>query len=357
MAAAALARSEGRVARFVDGVLLIPLGTSAVTVGFGFLIALDEPVDLRASPWLVPIAQAVIALPFVVHTMTPVLRSIDPRLHEAAAVLGASPARTWLAIDLPLVRRAVLVAAGFAFAISLGEFGATTVIARADAPTVPVTIARLLGRPGTSEHRTGLRVEHRPDGADGERRAPRGPLATSPGCSRELGVTARVTLAGVTVRFGETAALTDVDLEVPPGQIVAILGPSGSGKSTLLRVIAGLQPLDAGTVALDGVDQTTTPPHRRGVGLMFQDHALFPHLDVGANVAFGLRMQGLATSATRPRVAELLDPRRPARHRGANHPIALRRRAAARGAGALAGARAERAAPRRAAGSARPAAA
>ena len=148
MAAAALARSEGRVARFVDGVLLIPLGTSAVTVGFGFLIALDEPVDLRASPWLVPIAQAVIALPFVVYTMTPVLRSIDPRLHDAAAVLGASPARTWLAIDLPLVRRAVLVAAGFAFAISLGEFGATTVIARADVPTVPVTIARLLGRPG-----------------------------------------------------------------------------------------------------------------------------------------------------------------------------------------------------------------
>jgi thiamine transport system permease protein len=149
MAAAALAGSEGRVARFVNGLLLVPLGTSAVTVGFGFLIALDAPLDLRASPWLVPIAQAVIALPFVVHTMTPVLRSIDPRLHEAAAMLGASPARAWRAVDLPLVRRAVLVAAAFAFAISLGEFGATTVIARADAPTVPVTIARLLGRPGT----------------------------------------------------------------------------------------------------------------------------------------------------------------------------------------------------------------
>lgn len=148
LAAAALARARGRVARFLDAVLLLPLGTSAVTVGFGFLIALDEPVDLRASPALVPLAQAVVALPFVVRTMTPVLRSIDPRLREAAAVLGASPGRTWRAIDLPLVRRAVLIAAGFAFAISLGEFGATTVIARADAPTVPVTIARLLGRPG-----------------------------------------------------------------------------------------------------------------------------------------------------------------------------------------------------------------
>jgi thiamine transport system permease protein len=148
VAAAALARSRSRVARSVDSALLLPLGTSAVTVGFGFLLALDEPVDLRASPWLVPIAQAVVALPFVVRTLTPVLRSIDPTLREAAAVLGASPRRAWLAVDLPLVWRALLVAAGFAFAISLGEFGATVVIARADAPTVPVTIARLLGRPG-----------------------------------------------------------------------------------------------------------------------------------------------------------------------------------------------------------------
>lgn len=148
LAAVALTRPGGRAARAVDAALLLPLGTSAVTVGFGLLIALDEPVDLRASPWLVPIAQAVVALPFVVRTMTPVLRSIDPRLREAASVLGASPRRTWMEVDLPLVRRAVLVASGFAFAISLGEFGATTVIARADAPTVPVAIDRLLGRPG-----------------------------------------------------------------------------------------------------------------------------------------------------------------------------------------------------------------
>jgi thiamine transport system permease protein len=149
LAATALARSTSRAGRALDAVLLLPLGTSAVTVGFGFLIALDEPVDLRASPWLVPAAQAVVALPFVVRTMTPVLRSIDDRLREAAAVLGASPVRVWREVDLPLVRRAALVAAGFAFAISLGEFGATTVIARADAPTVPIAIDRLLGRPGS----------------------------------------------------------------------------------------------------------------------------------------------------------------------------------------------------------------
>ncbi len=149
LAAAAMTGSRGRIARGIDAALLLPLGTSAVTVGFGFLIALDRPLDLRASPWLVPLAQALVAVPFVVRTMTPVLRSIDDRLREAAAVLGASPARVWREVDLPIVRRAVLVAAGFAFAISLGEFGATTVIARADTPTVPIAIDRLLGRPGS----------------------------------------------------------------------------------------------------------------------------------------------------------------------------------------------------------------
>ncbi|MEO3749853.1 iron ABC transporter permease [Streptomyces sp. B6B3] len=153
LAAAALTRvtgpGAGRLVRGFDALLMLPLGTSAVTVGFGFLIALDEPpLDLRSSWILVPLAQALVAVPFVVRTMLPVLRAIDHRLREAAAVLGASPARAWREVDLPLVWRALLVAAGFAFAVSLGEFGATVFIARADAPTLPVAVARLLGRAG-----------------------------------------------------------------------------------------------------------------------------------------------------------------------------------------------------------------
>jgi len=145
-AAFALARRRGRV---VDSALSLPLGVSAVTVGFGFLIALDEPpLDLRTSYLLVPLAQALVAIPFVVRTMTPVLRSIDPRLREAAATLGAAPRRVWREVDLPIVARAGLVATGFAFAISLGEFGATVFIVRPDRPTLPVVIFRLLGRPG-----------------------------------------------------------------------------------------------------------------------------------------------------------------------------------------------------------------
>jgi thiamine transport system permease protein len=135
--------------RALDTFISLPLGVSAVTVGFGFLIALDHaPFDFRASPYLIPIAQALVAIPFVVRTMTPILRAIDPRLREAAATLGASPTRVWREVDLPIVARAALVAAGFAFAISLGEFGATLFIVRPDYPTLPVVVYRLLGQPG-----------------------------------------------------------------------------------------------------------------------------------------------------------------------------------------------------------------
>ncbi|MEU3826303.1 ABC transporter permease subunit [Streptomyces sp. SID486] len=150
LAAAALARRDaGRLVRGFDALLMLPLGVSAVTVGFGFLIALDKPpLDLRQSWILVPLAQALVGAPFVVRTMLPVLRAVDGRLREAAAVLGASPWQVWREVDLPLVRRALLVAAGFAFAVSLGEFGATVFIARPDNPTLPVAVARLLSRPG-----------------------------------------------------------------------------------------------------------------------------------------------------------------------------------------------------------------
>ncbi|WP_086025544.1 ABC transporter permease [Streptomyces sp. e14] len=150
LAAAALTRRDaGRLVRGFDALLMLPLGVSAVTVGFGFLIALDKPpLDLRQSWILVPLAQALVGVPFVVRTMLPVLRAVDVRLREAAAVLGASPWRVWREVDLPMVRRALLVAAGFAFAVSLGEFGATVFIARPDNPTLPVAVARLLSRPG-----------------------------------------------------------------------------------------------------------------------------------------------------------------------------------------------------------------
>jgi thiamine transport system permease protein len=147
-AASFITYTRSRVSRWFDVLLLLPLGTSAVTIGFGLLVALDWPVDLRRSVWLIPIGHALIAIPFVVRTAVPVMRSVQANLREAATMLGASPARVWREIDLPIVTRATTVAAGFAFAISLGEFGATSFIARPDTPTMPIALFRLLGRPG-----------------------------------------------------------------------------------------------------------------------------------------------------------------------------------------------------------------
>ena len=132
-----------------DSAFMLPLGVSAVTVGFGFLITLNRPpFDLRSSWLLIPIAQALVALPLVVRTLLPTLRAIDPRLHEAAATLGAGPRRITLTIDLPFALRGLGLALGFAFATSLGEFGATSFLARPDRPTLPVVIYRLISRPG-----------------------------------------------------------------------------------------------------------------------------------------------------------------------------------------------------------------
>ncbi|MEV6739923.1 ABC transporter ATP-binding protein [Streptomyces sp. NPDC051104] len=116
-----------------------------------------------------------------------------------------------------------------------------------------------------------------------------------------------LTLQGATVRFDRRTALDRVDLEVAEQEIVCVLGPSGSGKSTLLRTVAGLQPLDEGRLFLDSRDLDGVPAHRRGVGLMFQDHQLFPQRDVGGNVAFGLRMRKTARAEREERVTELLD--------------------------------------------------
>jgi thiamine transport system permease protein len=136
-------------ARLLEALLTLPLGASAVMLGFGFVIAFDTaPIDFRSEPWIVPVVQALVAIPFVVRIVAPTLRAIDERQREAAAVLGAPPGRVLREIDLPIAGRALAVAAGFAFAISLGEFGATVFLARPESPTLPVAIFRFLGRPG-----------------------------------------------------------------------------------------------------------------------------------------------------------------------------------------------------------------
>lgn len=139
-----------------DGFVMLPLGVSAVTVGFGLLITMHRPFglgfDLRTSVVLIPIAQALVALPLVVRSLLPVLRGIDERQREAAAMLGASTWRVLTTIDLRVLARPLGLALGFAFATSLGEFGASSFLVRPGAQTLPVMVAQLIGRQGADNY-------------------------------------------------------------------------------------------------------------------------------------------------------------------------------------------------------------
>ncbi|MFL5804850.1 MAG: ABC transporter permease [Roseiflexaceae bacterium] len=137
----------------LDPLFMLPLGTSAVTLGLGYVLAFGRPpLRLLGTPLLIPAAHALLAFPFVVRSLLPALRGLDPQLREAARMLGAGPPRLLREIDLPLLFPALLVGAVFAFTASLGEFGAALLIAPPGYPTVPVVIGRFLGQPGAANY-------------------------------------------------------------------------------------------------------------------------------------------------------------------------------------------------------------
>ncbi len=143
-AAYALAKPT-RLEKFLDPFIMLPLGASAVMLGLGFIITFGRAL---ASPIFVPLAHTLIALPFVIRTLQPAIASIPNRLRESASMLGASPLRVWQTVDFPILSRATLSAATFAFTVSLGEFGATLLLTRPEYPTIPIAIQRFLSQPG-----------------------------------------------------------------------------------------------------------------------------------------------------------------------------------------------------------------
>lgn len=117
----------------------------------------------------------------------------------------------------------------------------------------------------------------------------------------------RLQIEGVNKHFGSFTALNDIWLDIPAGKLLCLLGPSGCGKTTILRIIAGLESPDSGKILLDGDDLSVLPPHRRDIGMVFQSHALFPHLSVADNISYGLRIAGISKSDQLKRVQELLE--------------------------------------------------
>jgi thiamine transport system permease protein len=142
-------KRRNKVTRVLDPILMLPLGVSAVTLGLGFVVSFGQlPQALSLFPLLIPIVHSLVAFPFVVRILQPALSSIPDSLHSVAASLGASPRKIFWQVDLPLLRRSLIIAALFSFAISLGEFGATVFLARPEYPTIPVAIYRFLAQPG-----------------------------------------------------------------------------------------------------------------------------------------------------------------------------------------------------------------
>lgn len=149
LASVYLSEKKTGLGSLLDPIFMLPLSTSAVTLGFGFIIALDRPpLNLRTSLIIIPIAHTLVAFPFVVRSILPALRSLPRSIKESASILGASPLKAFFIIDLPIVGRAILVGAVFAFTVSLGEFGASVFVARPQTPTMPLAIYRFLSQPG-----------------------------------------------------------------------------------------------------------------------------------------------------------------------------------------------------------------
>lgn len=157
LAAVALHRAHGVAGAIGSAMSLVPLGISAVTLGFGYLIVLASlPYEIAASPAVIPLVQALIAIPVVIRIMMPALESVPARLRHAAATLGARPIRVFATVDLPIIGRSMGAAGGFAFVMALGEFGATSFLARADTTTLPVLIGSALNRPGADNLATAM---------------------------------------------------------------------------------------------------------------------------------------------------------------------------------------------------------
>jgi thiamine transport system permease protein len=136
---------------FISGLTTLPIVISAVSIGLGIIITFDtQPFDWRGAQLMLPLAHTLVALPLVMRIISPVLQAIPDSLRQASSVLGASPRQTWLNIDFKIIRRAAISAAAISATVSIGEFGASSFLARRGAETLPVMISRLLSRPGDS---------------------------------------------------------------------------------------------------------------------------------------------------------------------------------------------------------------
>jgi putative spermidine/putrescine transport system ATP-binding protein len=328
----ALGRGRGaaRLRRAIRAVVLLPVMVPVVLVAIA-LYGGFAAVGLGGTLGALVLAHATLGVPYVVLSVEAAARGLDPRLERASRSLGASAWQGLLRVTLPLVRRGVLAGALFGAIVSLDEVvvalfvsgPATTTLPRKMWSTItqdefnPLLtavatlqmvvalgllggVARLAatGRPGDGRAADPVRV----DAARASTRVSSPGYAEAP---RRDG--AHLRLVDLTKRFDAVTAVDRLALEVEPGELMTLLGPSGCGKTTVLNLIAGFETPDEGAIQMDGADVAARPPHRREVGMVFQDYALFPHLTVRENVAFPLRVRGISGTELTGRVEAMLE--------------------------------------------------
>ncbi|MDR7519983.1 MAG: ATP-binding cassette domain-containing protein [Armatimonadota bacterium] len=350
-AAYAFVRSRGPLLQMVEPLFVMPVIVPVVVYASGmYLLALR--LGWTGSVWLIIVAHVALSLPYVVVTLSGALRTTDYRLELAAETLGKSRLSAFARVTLRLISPAAVGAGVLAGLVSLDETVAALFLGSDIAPTLPVRMYSSIRYeldpvlPAAASLMLGLAaalggvawgarwvlrrgVEGRAIGGRrrGDRLGRRGGAATAGRAVAEVrvpstsgGSTRRGPMTGgedgargmleareLVKRFGAVVAVDHVDVEVRPGELVTLLGPSGSGKSTTLALVAGFEDPDGGCVVLDGRDVTSLPPRKRNVGVVFQNYALFPHMTVYENVAFGLRARGLTDADVRQRVMEVLE--------------------------------------------------
>ena len=325
----ALGRGRGTpgLRRALRTIVLLPLVVPVVLVAMA-LYAAFVTAGLGGTLVALILAHATLGVPYVVLSVEAAAGSLDPRLERAARGLGATAWQALRRVTLPLVRRGLLAGTLFAAIVSLDEVvvalfvggPATTTLPRKMWSTITqdefdpllTAVATLqmlvaLGLLGAAA-RLGAIWRRGDDRAPDAQGVPAAAVAHA--APRRIDPAtragARLALVGLTKRFGPVTAVDGLTLDVEPGEILTLLGPSGCGKTTVLNLIAGFEVADAGAVRIDGADVAARPPHRREVGMVFQDYALFPHLTVRENVAFPLRVRGISGPDVSERVSAML---------------------------------------------------
>jgi molybdopterin-binding protein len=316
-----LARTDFPGKRLVEGIIDVPVVVPHSAAGIALLMVFGRRtllgrgfglLDLKfvsAAPGIV-IAMLFVSLSFLVNAAREGFEAVDRRLEHVARTLGASPWQAFRRVAFPLAWRAILSGMILMWARGLSEFGAVVILAYHPmvAPVLlyerfesfglnyarPVAALMILICLGTF---VALRAAHPKEktgrgitqiNTDKNHNEKIHEIRVYP-CPQKIQST-HVQVQNLHVDLDEFH-LRDIDLDIAPGETFVILGPTGAGKTVLLETVAGLYQPDSGRIHIGGEDVTAAPPERRGVGFVYQDYALFPHLDVARNIAFGLRLQ------------------------------------------------------------------